>query len=93
MSEILATNCGSRAYRETTIVQSGEVIGITSRGIFIKITSNRIIFLSSESFLNPLNINLEPFPSELREVALSEKVDIGEGLRPHPKTGFNREGP
>lgn len=85
MSEILATNCGSRAYRETTIVQSGEVIGVTSRGFFIKLTSKRIIFLSSESFLNPLNINLEPFPSELREVALSEKVDIGGGCVLIPK--------
>ncbi len=60
--------------------QTGKVIGITSRGIFIKTESNRIVFLSSEPYLNPLNINLEPFPSFLRYLSMNEGVSFGDGI-------------
>jgi hypothetical protein len=78
MREFFATGCGQKAYLDTTIAQSGEVIGNTSRGIFILTESNRIVFLSSERFLNPLNVNVQPFPPPLPDVALNEEVTMGE---------------
>jgi hypothetical protein len=78
MREFFATGCGQKTFRESTIDQSGEVIGNTSRGIFIRTEFNRIVFLSSERFLNPLNVNLQPFPASLHDVTLNEKVIMGE---------------
>ena len=78
MREFFATGCGQKAYRDSTIYQSGEVIGNTSRGIFIRTEFNRIVFLSSERFLNPLNVSLQPFPPPLHDVALNEVVSMGE---------------
>ena len=40
--------------------RSGEVIGITSKGIFLKLADESIIFLSTSHFGNPLTINLNP---------------------------------
>jgi|WetSurMetagenome_2_1015567.scaffolds.fasta_scaffold18426_3 hypothetical protein len=78
MREYFATGCGQKAYRDSTIAQSGDVIGNTSRGIFIRTEFNRVVFLSSERFLNPLNVNVQPFPPPLLDVALNEEVTIGE---------------
>jgi len=78
MRDFFATGCGQKAYHDSTIAQSGEVIGNTSRGIFIRTEFNRIVFLSSERFLNPLNVSLQPFPPPLHDVALNEEVIIGE---------------
>ncbi len=79
MDEIFAIKCGTRAYQETITHQTGKVIGNTSRGIFIKTESDRIVFLSSEPHFNPLNINLEPFPSFLRDISMNEGVSFGDG--------------
>jgi hypothetical protein len=78
MTEFFAASCGQKAFQETLKSQTGNVIGNTSRGIFIKTRSNRIVFLSSERFLNPLNINLFPFPVLFHQVLLNEIVHLGD---------------
>lgn len=44
---------------------SGEVVGITSKGIFLKLADSSIIFLSNNEFGNPLTINLSLSPQYL----------------------------
>jgi hypothetical protein len=44
---------------------SGEVVGITSKGIFLKLAENSIVFLSNNEFGNPLTINLTSPPKNL----------------------------
>lgn len=77
MSDFFASKCGTRAYQDSITPQTGSVIGNTSRGIFIKTENKRIVFLSSEPYINPLNINLEPYPEILRDIGLNESTTFG----------------
>jgi hypothetical protein len=83
-----AIKCGYLAFEETRLDQPGSVIGITSHGIFIHTSNNRIIFLSSENFDNPLNINLHPFPSILRDLQVKDQVILGNGKIIFPRLDF-----
>lgn len=49
---------GELAYDSISTDQSGSVLGLSSRGIFIKTEDKWLIFLSFESFRGPLTINL-----------------------------------
>jgi hypothetical protein len=84
MSDFFASKCGTRAYQDSITPQTGSVIGNTSRGIFIKTENKRIVFLSSEPYINPLNINLEPYPEILRDVVLNESTTFGGGCVSFP---------
>jgi len=72
-----ATKCGQLAFEVTQSSGSGEVIGNTSRGVFLRLSKNRIAFLSSELFGNPLNINILPFPVSFQEIQINEKIQFG----------------
>jgi hypothetical protein len=57
-----ALAAGQTAFVELSRRQAGQVFGVTSRGIFIRIEAGGLIFLSFEIFRGPLTINLaEPF--------------------------------
>ena len=56
--ELFATNIGMIANQKMLLVQAGVVSGVTSRGIFVHLESDWIIFLSSEAFCGPLTVNL-----------------------------------
>ena len=49
---------GNLAFDSLATDQGGSVLGLTSRGIFIKTENKWLIFLSTESFRGPLTINL-----------------------------------
>lgn len=83
-----AIKCGDLAFEETRLGQPGEVIGNTSLGIFIRTSNNRIIFLSSDKYGNPLNINLLPFPSVLWDLQVHDHVNLGNGKVIFPRLDF-----
>jgi hypothetical protein len=83
-----AIKCGCQAFEETRLGQPGEVIGNTSHGIFIRTSKNRIIYLSSEKYGNPLNINLHPFPSVLCDIQVNDQVHLGNGKLIFPRLDF-----
>jgi hypothetical protein len=57
-----ARSAGEMAFLELSRPQAGQVIGVTSRGIFVRTAPGGILFLSFEEFRGPLTINLaEPF--------------------------------
>ena len=69
-----AAAVGHRASQVLREPASGQVIGATSRGIFILIPQQRVVFLSHETFAGPLTINLagsQPLP-----VSLGQSVDL-----------------
>jgi len=75
-----ARYAGETAFLELSRQQSGQVFGVTSRGIFIRLEPGGLIFLSFEIFRGPLTLNLaEPF-------ALFRALQNGEGV----STGENR---
>lgn len=88
MKYINGKKCGYQAFEETQLNQHGEVIGNTSSGVFIRSSNNRIIFLSSEKYGNPLNINLHPFPSVLRDLQVKDQVNLGNGKIIFPRLDF-----
>ena len=85
MKTIQASRCGSRAHPLTRSGIPGQVIGVTSRGIFLKIGEAGVVFLSSEPHQNPLSVNLEPFPAELRQLNFNDPVFLREGSLVFPK--------
>lgn len=56
--EISATNIGMIANQKMLLEQAGVVSGITSRGIFVHLESDWVIFLSSGEYRGPLTVNL-----------------------------------
>ncbi len=57
----------------------GIITGTTSRGIFIRLDTDWIVFLSYESFHGPLTLNLSGELSILQGVKVNHKVMIGAG--------------
>jgi len=55
------------------------VVGITSKGVFLKLADQSILFLSQDNFGNPLTINLQPIPQTL-SLAVGESFKIANGL-------------
>jgi len=70
-----ANSIGKIAFENLSKNSFGEVSGITSRGIFLKMDDNSIVFISNTDFHNPLTINLD---SELTNPSaiVKEKVFI-----------------
>ncbi|MDD5368188.1 MAG: DUF2877 domain-containing protein [Anaerolineaceae bacterium] len=71
---IQAISVGSVARRVLENTAYGSVVGATSRGIFLRISTSRVIFLSQEVFRGPMTINLpgEDFP----QAELGNTVEI-----------------
>ena len=78
--ELSARACGSVA--QATISSGGvaEVMGITSRGIFLKTKPKWVIFLSYEEFRGPMSINLKGETHPLRALTPGELVQLTPGL-------------
>ncbi len=49
---------GSRAHQLLRQPQQGKLIGISSRGIFVRLVSDWIVFISKEAYRGPLTLNL-----------------------------------
>ena len=64
----------------------GKVIGVTSKGVFLRI-DDRIAFLTSADYSSPFNLTVVDLDSQLETLQVGEEFDIHEdGLR------FSREG-
>jgi hypothetical protein len=73
-----ALAAGESACLELSRRQSGQVFGVTSRGIFIRTQASGLIFLSFEIFRGPLTINLaQPF-APFQALQNGEPVSTGE---------------
>jgi hypothetical protein len=80
--------CGEMAFLELFRQQSGQVFGVTSRGIFIRTEAGGLVFLSFETFRGPLTINLaEPF-TPFQALQNGEHVFTGENRLQIPAAGI-----
>jgi hypothetical protein len=71
-----AASIGYAAHETLSRDQAATVIGVTSRGIFIRAADNRVIFLSLEKQRGPLTITLDQPIALLKELAVGETVEI-----------------
>jgi len=74
-----AIQIGICAYESLEKNRSGEVVGITSKGVFLKLADQSILFLSQEKFGNPLTINLQPV-LQTPSLNVGESFKIAKGL-------------
>ena len=73
-----ALAAGETAFLELSRRQSGQVFGVTSRGIFIRLEAGGLIFFSFEKFRGPLTVNLaKPF-TPFQALQNGESVTTGE---------------
>ncbi|MFZ6018475.1 MAG: DUF2877 domain-containing protein [Chloroflexota bacterium] len=79
MNYFSAIQIGICAYESLEKNRSGEVVGITSKGVFLKLADQSILFLSQEKFGNPLTINLEPV-LQTPSLNVGESFKIAKGL-------------
>ena len=80
MTEIIltVTSIGSRAQRILTDTNDASILGVTSRGVFLRIRERWVIFLSYESNRGPLTLNFNPnirIPSNIHQGQLVEIRD------------------
>lgn len=57
-----------------------KIIGLSSKGIFLKTLGNHIIFLSSEKFTGPLTINITDLTNQKLRFRVGQKVRLSEKL-------------
>ena len=59
-SEIAVVSIGLTAQNLLAQEQEARVMGVTSRGVFLHLETDWVIFLSDEAFRGPLTLNLQP---------------------------------
>lgn len=84
MLTLPANTLGEPAGRLCAAAHSAAVLGVTSRGIFIKTDQNWVLFLSYEAQRGPLTLNLEQAvrPESLPQVGSSIEFQSGELVFP-----------
>ena len=77
MSTTIAIKCiGETAQQIISQDQTGQVLGVTSRGVFLHFSANKVIFLSYEPYKGPLTLNLAAGSTQLSSLSLGSAVQI-----------------
>lgn len=74
-----AASIGYAAYETLLHDQAAAVIGVTSRGIFVRAAGNRVIFVSFEEQRGPLTITFDQPILLLKESVIGETVEVTSG--------------
>jgi hypothetical protein len=73
---ITATSIGLLAHTMLASDLTAAVIGATSRGLFLLLPNNGVVFLSYESWRSPLTVNLGQRYSSLKKVTTGQRARI-----------------
>ncbi len=71
-----AAAIGHKAAEVTAAPATGRVTGSTSRGVFILVPEQRVIFLSYEPHRGPQTVNLDPPPAQALPVFQGQEVNL-----------------
>jgi hypothetical protein len=85
---IFATTTGLLAQEILESEIAAVVIGSTSRGLFLLTPSNRVLFLSYESWRSPLTINLDHQHALLKKISTGAKAQITPAAIDVPAAGI-----
>ncbi len=86
--QLRAMRAGSRAKEALLGPERASVIGSTSRGLFLLLPQNRVVFLSVESYAGPLTMNLEQDHPRLRATQTGMGVEVHPGHLMIPETAL-----
>ncbi len=87
LKDIRITQSGRIASESLSEKPDAVVIGTTSRGVFLNLSSKWVIFLSTESYCGPLTLNLQGFDGVLHPIEAGMPVKIDERSIDFPTTG------
>jgi hypothetical protein len=86
--EILIREIGAIAHQQLGGVQRAAILGVTSRGFFLKLESGWVIFISPETFRGPLTLNLVGDATGLMRLENGQPAMITSGSIFFPKSGL-----
>ncbi len=78
-SKTRVTTVGATAMQLLAGENRGSVMGVTSRGIFLRVSDRQIVFLSREPFRGPLTVNVTDLPETLDGPALGSAIAVHGG--------------
>jgi hypothetical protein len=79
VSQVDVAHIGSVAKEWLTLPQAVQLLGTTSRGIFLQLQSGGVIFLSFEEWRGPLSLNVDDFAHELVRITFPSTVILSPG--------------
>ena len=74
--ELAANSIGTLAYAACQSPAPANVIGVTSRGLFLRVLPQRIIFVSFEHYRSPLTINLDQSFDRLSAIEIGAMAQL-----------------
>jgi hypothetical protein len=88
MHTIKFTYAGLCAINQLAHTPSAAVIGVTSRGLFLRLDHGRVLFLSHETQRGPLTLNLSDNTSTLARITPGESASVLSGTIVFPAHGL-----
>jgi hypothetical protein len=88
MLRIQVRHCGTAAWQTLEQGETARVIGVTSRGVFLLAPSQRVVFISCETYRSPLTINLSQGAKGMDGVATGQKAELEKGKIYLEETGI-----
>ncbi len=79
---------GSRAHQLLRQPQQGKLIGVSSRGYFVRLLSDWVVFISKETYQGPLTLNLEGGFAPLNQPNAGDPVRFTNEAINFPATGW-----
>jgi len=86
--EILIREIGVVARQQLSGIQRAAILGVTSRGVFLKLESGWVIFISRETFRGPLTLNLVGDATGLMRLDNGQPATITSGGIFFPRSGL-----
>jgi len=75
-----ADSIGRFAFKELAQISHGELVGVTSKGIFIRTEMGGVVFVSREKFRGPLTVTLQEREPDFRTLQNGARVQLSSGL-------------
>ena len=75
----LANSLGYIAHETISQNRTGEIIGVTSKGIYVKTSSRWLSFISCEPYHSPITININSDRISLHQISSGKPVQISDG--------------
>lgn len=85
---VTATSAGAVAVETLATASQAAILGITSRGIFIRLDTRRVIFCTTEHHHSPLTITLPETTTEVETVTPEHSVQVRADYVTFPDAGL-----
>lgn len=79
---------GAIALQHLQIADQASVLGVTSRGVFLRLPGERVIFLSTERWRGPLTVNLAGNAAPLKSLSIGMTAEVNEAQIEFPQAGL-----